>query len=128
MATHIEQIKEQYREVANKYLATFLDMFDWDSQYGFWIDDDVFTGIYCYSSYYIIDFVDIMYIVNNCVEKEDFDEWYDYTLWTMEYDLPTPDFHQWMNGFQRMSPEEMEEYEMEHPNEIGDGIVENLLN
>lgn len=111
MATHIERIKEQYKEVANKYLATFLDMFDWDSDNGFWINDDVFSGMYCYGTYYFIDYIDIMYIVNHNVAEPVFNEWYEYTLWASEFDQPSPNIGAWVHGCPRATKDEMDEIE-----------------
>lgn len=106
MKKSVKLRKEFDRAVAN-YIAALLKQFDWDAFYGYWVGDDC-TGIYAYAEEYFISLADVIYIVDNNVSLDDFQEWYFYTLFASEYKQTCPNLNSWMKGCPRLSKVEQE--------------------
>lgn len=103
---HLQLLRGNFEKAVSEYLAAFLEMYEWDAHYGYWVADDC-TGIYAYGDDYFINVSDIIYIVDNQVKKEDFDEWYKYCVFATEFGQTIPNLSSWLKGCPRLSKREI---------------------
>lgn len=100
---HKKLLKENYEKACNAYIGMLAEMWGWDAKsYGYWVGDEV-GGIYSYGECTFIDMEDIIFCVDNDVEKEEYSEWQEYCLFAHEYKQTMPNFKSWHNGCPRLS-------------------------
>ena len=99
-------IRLNFEIAVRDYVRELLKRFDWDAVYGYWVADDC-TGVYACGDYFI-NLADVIYIVDNNVKFEEFDEWYSYCLWAHENGQTTPNLSSWVKGCPRASKSQME--------------------
>lgn len=84
------------------YTAALLKQFGWCEDYGYWVAGDS-TGVYAYGDEYFISLADMVYIVDNNVEKSEFIEWHDYCVLAADFGLAIPNLSSWVKGVPRLS-------------------------
>ena len=105
---NVRLLRVNFDKAVADYVAALLKMYEWDDFYGFWVGDDN-TGVYAYGDNYFISLSDIIYIVDNNVPFEVFDEWCEYQPGAYEVGIPVPNLPSWHKGCPRYSKEEIEE-------------------
>ena len=103
-------LKENYERAVNMWLLELLNMWEFDSAYGFWVGDDV-GGTYCYGDDLFFQMDDIIFCVMNDVEEKEYREWMDYNSWAIEFKQPTIKLKAWHTGCPRHSKETMDRLE-----------------
>ncbi len=108
MATNkkqVNQLRNNFDKAVDEYVAALLKMYEWDGRYGYWIADDN-TGVYAYGDYHFIALADIIYIVDNSVPLDTFEEWDEYCLWAHKFSQTIPNLPSWVKGCPRLSKDE----------------------
>lgn len=105
-------LKERFEAVANDYLNAFLEQFELDAHYGFWVGDEV-GGLYINGNLYYVDFEEMRYIVDNNVSEKTYIEWFDYCDKCLAFDKPHPSLEAWCKGCPKISDEEWKRLELE---------------
>lgn len=100
-------IRKNFERAVSDYVAALLEKFGWDAYYGSWVADDC-TGVYCYADEYFFNLGDIVYIVDNNVSLETYEEWCEYCAWAQEFRQTSPNLRSWVSGCPRASKQEME--------------------
>ena len=101
------KLRTAFDKAVTNYVAALLEMYEWDAYYGYWVGDDT-TGIYAYGDCHFLTLSNIIYIVDNDVPLDVFEEWDDYCLWAHEFNQRIPNLDSWVKGCPRESKEEME--------------------
>ena len=102
------QLKEQWKQACNGYLAELLRMWKLDAFYAYWIGDDV-GGVLDYGGGdFTIGMDDMRYCVENDVTQEQYIEWQEYCCDAAEFGFDLPNLKSWMMGCPRTSPEAFE--------------------
>lgn len=104
---NVRLLRMNFDKAVADYVAALLKMYEWDSFYGYWVGDDN-TGVYAYGDNYFLNLSDIIYIVDNNVPFEVFDEWCEYITDAHEVGLHIPNLPSWHKGCPRASKEEIE--------------------
>ena len=100
---HKKLLKENYENACNAYIGMLVEMWDWDAKsYGYWVGDEV-GGTYSYGECTFINMEDIIFCVDNDVEKEEYSEWQEYCMFAHEYKQTMPNFKSWHKGCPRLS-------------------------
>lgn len=103
----VSDLRKRFNKVVADYVATLLDMFDWEDTYDFWVGDDC-SNLYIHADYYTLSLQDIIYIVDNNVSFDVFSDWYAYREWAYEFDVSAPNLSSWVKGCPHASKEGME--------------------
>lgn len=99
-------LRERYEKACNGYLEELLRMWELDAHYGYWIAEEV-GGVYDYGDGSIdINMADIIYCVDNDIDREEFDEWSAYIVDAAEFGFTTPNLKSWHKGCPR-TPQEV---------------------
>ena len=101
-------LKEQWEKACNGYLVELLRMWELDAHYGYWIGDEV-GGVYDYADGNIdINMDDIIWCVENDVNKNEYMAWQEYICDASEFGFETPNLRSWHRGCPRTPPEVFE--------------------
>ena len=102
-------LREQWEKACNGYLGKLLRMWELDAHYyGYWIGDEV-GGVYDYGDGMIsIGMEDIIYCVENDVERKEYMDWQEYICDASEFGFDTPNLRSWHRGCPRTPPEVFE--------------------
>ena len=105
---HKELLSENYCKVCEEYLKAFCDNYERRYEKDSWVAGEVGT-IACIGDYFF-DFNDVIkYAVdNNLTDWNELLEWYDYTLFALEYNQTIPNFKSWHKGCPRLTKEEQQ--------------------
>ena len=99
------QLKEQWKQACNGYLAELLRMWELDSYYGSWIAEEV-GGVFDYGfGMFTINMDDIIYCVLGDITREQYIEWQEYCCDAAEFGFDTPNLRSWIMGCPRTSKE-----------------------
>lgn len=97
---HKQLLKKNYEKACNAYVAALLDMWEVDSNSGYWIGDDV-GGVYDFDGWITIDMQEIVCCVENNITPKEVEEWQDYYVKCHEYNLPAMNLDAWHKGAPR---------------------------
>lgn len=101
-------LKEQWEKACNGYLVELLRMWELDAHYSYWIGDEV-GGVYDYADGNIdINMDDIIWCVENDVDKNEYMAWQEYICDASEFGFDTPNLRSWCRGCPRTPPEVFE--------------------
>ena len=101
-------LKEQWEKACNGYLVELLRMGELDAHEGYWIGDEV-GGVYDYADGNIdINMDDIIWCVENDVDKNEYMAWQEYICDASEFGFDTPNLRSWHRGCPRTPPEVFE--------------------
>ena len=93
----INELRKNFDAAVLAYLKELHKKFDWAECYGYWIGGDC-TGVYCYGDYTYMDLSDIIYIVDNNVNIDEFEEWQGYCEFAEEFNQTVPNLPSWHKG------------------------------
>ena len=96
-----KMLKEQWGKVCEGYLFELLRMWELDAHYGYWNSDHPGT-IYHYGETHNLCMEDIIYIVENDIEREEVLEWEEYLLDAHEFGFHMPNLRSWHKGCPRV--------------------------
>lgn len=103
-----QKLKEQWKQACNGYLVELLRMWELDAHHGYWIGYEV-GGVYDYADGNIdINMDDIIYCVENDVDKNEYMAWQEYICDASEFGFDTPNLRSWCRGCPRTPPEVFE--------------------
>lgn len=102
----MNELRNNFNKAVKAYLDELHKMFGWAETYGYWVADDT-TGIYCYADTHYLNLSDIVYIVENKVTIDGFEEWGKYVEWAHEMGQTEPNLKSWHNGCPRASKDEI---------------------
>lgn len=102
---HKQLLREQFQKTANEYLTILLQMFEWDSYYGYWSDGA--GSLYCYAEDHVLTYDQIRFIVENDVDYSVYLSWHDYCSWCRCFDFEQPNLPSWVKGCPRLTKEQM---------------------
>lgn len=95
-------LREDYEKACNGYLVTLLNMWELYASYGFWVSDEV-GGVYSYGDTGLyLNMDDIIYVVENNISEQSYQEWLDYCVWASEFNQTVPNLRAWHHGFPRV--------------------------
>jgi len=95
-------LREDYEKACNGYLVTLLNMWELDASYGFWVSDEV-GGVYSYGDTGLyLNMDDMIYVVENNISEQFYQEWLDYCVWAGEFNQTVPNLRAWHHGFPRV--------------------------
>ena len=99
------QLKKDWKQACNGFLAELLRMWELDAYYGYWIGDE--TGsVYDYGDGMLtIGMDDIILCVECDVTREQYIEWQEYICDATEFGFDTPILRSWLRGCPRTSAE-----------------------
>ena len=106
-------LRLNYEKACNDYVKRFIKMYALSSD-DFWVGEEV-GGIVCVSDYFI-NFLDVVYMVDNNIGWDVFLNWYDYTLelsiknGIKTNKIPIPNLQSWCMGCPRYSEDELDEF------------------
>lgn len=101
----LKWLKDNYEKACNNYLLMFLNMNDLDAHYGFWVSDEV-GGVYCYGDCgFSIGMQELIYLVENNISYEKYQEYLDYVVRCSEYGFTCPSFKSYYLGCPLVSQE-----------------------
>lgn len=95
-------LREDYEKACNGYLVTLLNMWELYASYGFWVSDEV-GGVYSYGDTGLyLNMDDIIYVVENNISEQSYQEWLDYCVLASEFNQTVPNLRAWHHGFPRV--------------------------
>lgn len=98
----LRALREDYEKACNGYLVTLLNMWELDASYGFWVSDEV-GGTYSYGDTGLfLNMDDMIYVVENNISEQSYQEWLDYCVWASEFNQTVPNLRAWHHGFPRV--------------------------
>ena len=97
---HIKQLKENYEKACNNYVAALLNLWGIDSKSTYWIGGEV-GGVCDVDGWITISMQDIVYCVDNNVTSKEVDEWQEYYVKCIKYNIPTMNLNAWHKGAPR---------------------------
>lgn len=98
----LRALREDYEKACNGYLVTLLNMWELDASYGFWVSDEV-GGTYSYGDTGLyLNMDDMIYVVENNISEQSYQEWLDYCVWASEFNQTVPNLRVWHHGFPRV--------------------------
>ena len=100
--------KDLYTRGCNEYLRLFCEKhdFDFEDAKSSWVGGNVGDIVLC-GDYYI-GLQTIITDIDENAPEEEFIKHYDYCIDAAEFNLPQPNFHSWLRGCPRTSPEGFE--------------------
>lgn len=103
-----EKAREYFEKGCNEYLRLFCEKheFDFEDAKGSWVGNDI-GGVVNVADYYV-DMQTIIDDIELDAPEEEFYKWHDYTLDANEFNLPLPNFRNWVKGCPRTSAETFE--------------------
>lgn len=104
---HKKLLRDNFEKAVADYVAAFLNMYELDARYGYWVSDDM-TGVYAYGDNHFLSLSNLIYIVDNNVPESTLEEWEEYCLWAHEFGQTIPNLDSWVKGCPRASKEQME--------------------
>lgn len=105
---HKELLKQNYEKACNDYVAALLDIWELDAYYGFWIADEV-GGLYDYGEgVFTIGMEEIIYCVENNIQKKDYTDYVEYNVKCLDFNLPTMKLEAWHMGAPRIPQEKFD--------------------
>ncbi len=104
---HNKLLRDNFEKAVADYVAAFLNMYELDARYGYWVADDM-TGFYVYGDSHFLSLSNLIYIVDNNVPESTIKEWEDYRIWAHEFGQTIPKLDAWVKGCPRASKEQME--------------------
>ena len=103
MAKTMEQaLRKQLDAAIDNYTKALCKQFDFDEANCWWAADDS-TGVYCCSDDLFLNLADVIYIVDNNIERKDVEEWQEYCVFASEYQQSIPNLPSWVKGCPRLS-------------------------
>ena len=96
-----KKLRAQYEKACNAYVNELLKMWDLEACYGYWNSDKPGT-IYHYGDTHNLSMEDIIYIVENDIERDEVLEWEDYLLDAHEFHFNLPNLQSWHKGCPRV--------------------------
>jgi hypothetical protein len=102
----MNELRYELNKAVHAYMDELYKQFDWAECYGYWVSDDT-TGIYCYADTHYLNLSDIVFIVENKVTIDEFEEWEHYCMWAHEFNQTEPNLRSWHNGCPRASEDEI---------------------
>lgn len=102
----MNELRNNFNKAVKAYLDELHKQFDWAECYGYWVADDT-TGIYVYADTHYLNLSDIVFIVDNNVTIDEFEEWEKYCEWAHEFNQTEPNLRSWHNGCPRASKDEI---------------------
>jgi hypothetical protein len=103
----MNKLRSNFDKAVEAYIDELHKQFDWSACYGYWVADDT-TGIYVYADEHYLNLSDIVYIVDNKVTIDEFEEWEHYCMWAHEFNQTEPNLKSWHNGCPRAPKDEIE--------------------
>ena len=105
---HKELLNKRYADACEEYLKAFCDNYEHRYELDAWVAGEV--GTIASIGDYFFDFNDVIkYAVdNNLTDWNELLEWYDYTLFALEYNQTIPNFKSWHKGCPRLTKEEQQ--------------------
>ena len=93
-----EILRKSYNDACNKYLKALLQSWGLElDAYGFWVGDEV-GDVYCYGDDLFLNMDEIVYMVENDVTQEKYNEYMDYIIWSNAYGFNAPNLKSFING------------------------------
>lgn len=97
----METLKDKYIQICNEYLRLFCEKHDYQNDG--WMGDEHGGTAMCSDLY--ISFDTIKTDIDMNADKNEFVEYYDYTIQAREFGLNIPNFRSWLKGCPRTSEE-----------------------
>lgn len=94
-------LKENYEKACNGYLVELLNMWEYDSYYGFWVRDEV-GGTYCYGDSIYLNMDEIIYCVVNDITEHEYQEYLEYNVTAIEFNFKPLSLESWHNNAPRV--------------------------
>ena len=94
---HLQLLKEQYETACNQYVFVLLNLWGFDSHYGYWVGGSA-GSTYCYGDDLFFDMDDIIFIVENNVSEKAYRQYLDYCAKCSEYSFNIPNFPSYYKG------------------------------
>lgn len=106
--SHKQLLKENFENAVNGYVAAFLELFEIDKSYTWWVRDRIGTDVFCFNDLHAIGLDEMIYCVENDIPYGEFLEWEEYNVKCSEYNLPTMNLNAWHKGAPRHSFEKLD--------------------
>lgn len=104
---HKALLQEEYERSVINYLNALLQNWELDSEYGYWVGDEI-GGLYAYGDWLFISMDNIIFCVKNDVTEKEYSEWTEYNSKCTEYNLRGMNLKAWHAGAPRMPKESFE--------------------
>lgn len=103
--SHIALLRSNYESACNAYLKAFCQKHGFSEAY--WVADRVGEIADCNETY-TFEMSTIRIDIDEDAPEEQLLEWHSYTEEAGLFNLTTPNFHHWLHGCPRSSPEELQ--------------------
>ena len=104
-----EKLKKDYENACNAYLKAFCEKHEFyglDNPETFWIGDQVGGIANCGD--FTFDMATIVTDIDKEAPEEELLKWYDYTVFTADLGITTPNFYSWLQGCPRLSQQQLD--------------------
>lgn len=106
MSWNVQKTKQQFNDACNAYLEVFCEKhgFDYGEAKNSWIDNEV--GGCCFLGDFFVSFDDIKTDIDKDAPKEEYWNYYEYSLEAHDLGLICPNYVSWLRGCPRLSQEQ----------------------
>ena len=102
----VKTLRKQLDAVIENYTKTLCERFKIDEAYCYWAADDN-TGIYRCADDLFLNLSDVIYIVDNNIERKVVEEWQEYCIFAHDFQQSIPNLPSWVKGCPRLSKGEI---------------------
>lgn len=103
-------LKQRYEELAEEYRKALIKQFYSDEEVpyddSYWVGDEIGGELELRQDFY--DYDTIRYIVDNNVQYETWEDWYQYCQEVCDFGIKTPTLKAWCEGCRRLPQESIE--------------------
>lgn len=105
-----KKLKQRYEELAEEYRKALIKQFypnekvPYDDSY--WVADEIGSVLELRQDFY--DYDTIRYIVDNNIQYETWEDWYQYCITVGDFGIKTPTLKAWCDGCPRLPQENIE--------------------
>lgn len=109
-----EELKKKYSGIVDEYLKLFClkHKLNYDEAKCGWVANEI-GDVVCVGDYYI-DFEDIRRDIDENVNADEYQKYYDYCVKVGEYGCTVPNYRSWLAGCPRFSDTQLNEIEKAH--------------
>lgn len=104
-----KKLKQMYEELAEEYRKALVKKFCPDEMPlsdSYWIGDEIGSVLELHQDFY--DYDTIRYIVDNNVQYDTWEDWYQYCQYVGDFGIKTPTLKSWCEGCPRLPQESIE--------------------